>query len=81
MTLAKMQILEDFLDFYNRADVEFATLCHVCHDALLRSGEGAKIRLRHLVWSADEKRLRQSVHGSKCNKTGPVEIIDLVESA
>lgn len=79
MTLAKMRILEDFLNFNDRKDVEYASLSRLCHDALLRSGEGVKIRFRHLVWSPDRTRLRLSVHGSKCNKTGPVEQIDMVD--
>ena len=79
MTLAKMRILETFLNFHIRADVEYAVLSRVCHDALLRCGEGFSIRFRHLAWSADRRRLRLSIHGSKCNKKGPVELIDLVD--
>lgn len=79
MTLAKMRILENFLNFQNRSDVEFAALSRLCHDALLRSGEGTKIRFRHFAWSSDRLRLRLSIHGSKCNKTGSVEEIDLVD--
>jgi len=79
MTLAKMRILEGFLDFHVRADVEYAVLSRVCHDALLRGGEGIKIHFRHLAWSSDRGRLRLSIHGSKCNKKGPVELIDLVD--
>jgi hypothetical protein len=70
MTLAKMKILENFLYFHNRADIEFAALSRLCHDALLRSGEGTQVRFRHLAWNAERSRLRLSIHGSKCNKTG-----------
>ena len=79
MTLSKMRILECLLNFYEPADVQYAVLSRTCHDALLRCGEGIQIRHRHLVWSPDRLRLRLSVHGSKCNKTGPVELIDLVD--
>ena len=79
MTLKKMRILENFLNFKIRADVEYASLSRLCHDALLRSGEGTKIQFRHLAWSADRLRLRLSIHGSKCNMTGSVEEIDLVD--
>jgi hypothetical protein len=79
MTLSKMRTLEGFLDFRNRADVEYASLSRICHDALLRSGEGVKIRFRHLAWSEDRLRLRLSIYGSKCNKMGGVEEVDLVD--
>lgn len=57
LTQAKVQILECFLNFHERVDVEYAALFNVCHDVLLRCG-GVKIRLRHLIWRADKPRLR-----------------------
>lgn len=79
MTLAKMRLLERFLDPRVRQDRQYASLSRLCHNALLRSGEGFKIRYRHLNWSLDRTRLRLTVHESKCNKLGPPEIIDLID--
>lgn len=79
MTLEKMRILETYLDYEAQRDRQYAVLSRVCHNGLLRSGEGIKIRFRHLSWSRDRMRLRLLVHGSKCNKKGPPEAIDMVD--
>ena len=79
MTLKKMRMLDRFLDFRSQADFQYAALSRVCHNGLLRSGEGVCIRFKHISWSADRSRLRLRIHESKCNKKGPPEIIDFVD--
>jgi len=79
MTLAKMRMLERYMDYQSQKDRQYAVLSRTCHNGLLRSGEGIKIRFRHLRWSDDRTRLRLLVHDSKCNKKGPPEEIDLVD--
>lgn len=79
MTLTKMRLLEQYLDLRLQRDQQYASLSRLCHNALLRSGEGFKIRYRHLTWNRDRTRLRLLVHDSKCNKRGPPEVIDLMD--
>ena len=79
MTLAKLRKLEKYLNYESQSDRQFASLSRMCHNGLLRSGEGIKILFKHLSWSTDRKRLRLIVHGSKCNKKGAPEVIDMVD--
>ena len=79
MTLDKMRKLEKFLNYESQSDRQFASLSRMCHNGLLRSGEGIKILFEHLSWSRDRNRLRLLVHGSKCNKKGAPEVIDMVD--
>lgn len=79
MTLEKMRKLEKYLNYESQSDRQFASLSRMCHNGLLRSGEGIKILFRHLSWSKDRKRVRLLVHGSKCNKKGAAEVIDMVD--
>ena len=79
MTLEKMRKLEGYLNYESQSDRQFASLSRMCHNGLLRAGEGIKILFKHLSWSRDRKRLRLIVHGSKCNKKGAPEVIDLVD--
>lgn len=79
MTLEKMRELEKYLNYNSQADRQYASLSRMCHNGLLRSGEGIKILFRHLTWSKDRRSLRLLVHGSKCNKKGPPEEIDMVD--
>ena len=79
MTLAKLRLLAPFLDLTNIKDLQFDALSRTCHNGLLRSGEGVKIRTSDLAWSSDKRTVRVSVHDSKANKTGPSEIVELTD--
>lgn len=79
MTLAKMRLLAPFLDFSLLLDRQFDALSRTCHNGLLRSGEGVKIKLNDVKWSVDKKTVHVSIHDSKANKTGPVEIVELTD--
>ena len=79
MTLAKLRLLAPFLDFSNIVDLQFDALSRTCHNGLLRSGEGVKLRTGDLAWSLDRRCVKVSVHDSKANKTGPIEIVELTD--
>ena len=79
MTLAKLRLLAPFLDLTNIMDLQFDALSRTCHNGLLRSGEGVKVRTGDLAWSLDRRSVRVSVHDSKANKTGPIEVVELTD--
>ena len=79
MTLAKFRLLAPFLNLTDIIDLQFDALSRTCHNGLLRSGEGVKIRTGDLSWSFDRRTVRVSVRDSKANKTGPVEIVELTD--
>ena len=76
MTLEKIRRLARFLDLSGIDDVQFLALSRTCHNGLLRSGEGVKIRVNDIRWAADRRSMWLSVRDSKMNKTGPAEIIE-----
>lgn len=79
MTLAKLRLLAPYLELTNIKDLQFDALSRTCHNGLLRSGEGVKLRTGDLDWSSDRRTVRISVHDSKANKTGPLEIVELTD--
>ena len=42
MTLEKMRKLEEYLNYESQSDRQFASLSRMCHNGLLRAGEGIK---------------------------------------
>ena len=76
MTLEKIRRLARFLDMSSIEDLQFLALSRTCHNGLLRSGEGVKIRVNDIRWSSDRRSMWLSVRDSKMNKTGPVEVIE-----
>lgn len=75
----KMKMLERYFNYESRRDRQHASRTRICRNGLLRSGEGIKVRFRHLSWSADRTRLRLLIHDSKCNKKGRLEAIDMID--
>lgn len=79
MTLAKLRRLAPLLNLSAVVDMEFDALSRTCHNGLLRSGEGVKLRTGDLQWSANKRTVLIAVRDSKANKTGPVEIVELTD--
>ena len=77
MTMEKIRELARWLDYSSITDLQFLGLSRTCHNGLLRSGEGVKIRAGDIRWSIDRKTVWLTIRDSKMNKTGPVEVVEL----
>lgn len=77
MTMDKIRRLSLFLVLSKSSDLQFLALSRTCHNGLLRSGEGVKIRINDVRWSSDRRSVWLSIRDSKANKTGPVEVVEL----
>jgi len=59
-------------------DLQVMAMCTLAHDGLLRGGELCTLRLHDLRWLTPARdAFDLTIHKSKCNKTGPPEVIFL----
>ncbi len=80
LTIVRIRLmLASLLPSENASHLELVTLCWLCHNGLLRGGEAVRLLLRDIVWSADRRSFMLVIRDSKCNKTGPPEMMQLFD--
>jgi site-specific recombinase XerD len=79
LTIARIRRMVSLLNpDLSKEDLEFVTMCWLCHNALLRSGEVVSLTFRNIRWSTDRRSLKIILFVSKANQTGPPEEVELV---
>lgn len=80
LTIARLsRVLAQLLPHANPSHLELVALCWLCHNGLLRGGEAVKLFIGDVIWSRDRRSLKLKIRDSKCNKTGPPEILDFTD--